>query len=414
MSSKYLCLLLSAGILLKPFSAEKRNDNSDPETNDRRGKQFSFFQVIQFPNEACNGTGTGSGTCYTGQECTTRNGASIGPCANGFGVCCAFSISCGGTSAENLTVFTDANIPTGMGDCTVRICPANDNICQLRLDFDRFQISGPSTITTSVTQIQNGQAGALGTENSEVSQCNMDRFEVSSGSGVRPPIICGLNTGQHVFVDADSVCNALSFQFGPTTTMRTFQIRVTQYACDSPNLAPSGCTQFFTNPSGTVQTFNFGNGHLADQNQVMCVRQTQNSCRICWTTAMAIDFDVSGSATSGIGGGVGPTLSGVTSCCAPNTAGNNLQGLDCLSLPLAENAAGTANARSRFCGRKAGLSSVAVINLTICSRSSPFRAVFRSNGFEVTDSVVTPVLATSESTNKDNGVKLIYFQDSVN
>eukprot|EP00094_Tigriopus_californicus_P009333 TCALIF_08999-PA protein Name:"Protein of unknown function" AED:0.18 eAED:0.18 QI:66/0.66/0.85/1/0.33/0.42/7/12/258 len=258
MSSKYLCLLLSAGILLKPFSAEKRNDNSDPETNDRRGKQFSFFQVIQFPNEACNGTGTGSGTCYTGQECTTRNGASIGPCANGFGVCCAFSISCGGTSAENLTVFTDANIPTGMGDCTVRICPANDNICQLRLDFDRFQISGPSTITTSVTQIQNGQAGALGTENSEVSQCNMDRFEVSSGSGVRPPIICGLNTGQHV-----------------------------------------------------------------------------------WSHNNHEDIPDSG-------------------------------------------------------------------------RSSPFRAVFRSNGFEVTDSVVTPVLATSESTNKDNGVKLIYFQDSVN
>lgn len=415
MRFRYFCVLFSSIFLFGEIAADERYTESANGSSNRRGKQFSLFQVIQFPNEACNGTSAGSGICYTDQECTNRNGASIGSCANGFGVCCAFSISCGATSSENLTTFTDTNIPMGMGECTATICPANNNICQLRLDFDRFQISGPSTITVSVIGILNGQASNAGTANSEVGQCNTDRFQVSSGSGIGPPVICGMNTGQHVFVNADSTCNALSFQFGPTTTARSFQIRVTQYSCDSPNLAPAGCTQYFTSATGTgtVQTFNFGSGHLANQNQVMCVRQNQNACRICWTTAMPTDFDVSGTVISGIGG-VGGTQTGVTSCCAPNAAGLNLQGLDCLSLPLAENAAGTINARSRFCGRNSGLTSIGVPNLTICSRASPFRVTFRSNGFEVTNPATPPILLISESTNKDNGVKLIYFQDNVN
>lgn len=53
--------------------------------------------------------------------------------------------------------------------------------------------------------------------------------------------------------------------------------KVTQFSCSYPNLAPTGCVQYFfgENPA-TVQSFNYdgGNGrHLANQDQQICIRQ---------------------------------------------------------------------------------------------------------------------------------------------
>eukprot|EP00095_Tigriopus_kingsejongensis_P004815 maker-scaffold1608_size33912-snap-gene-0.9 protein:Tk04815 transcript:maker-scaffold1608_size33912-snap-gene-0.9-mRNA-1 annotation:"hypothetical protein KGM_18655" len=285
----------------------------------------SYENVIRFPNEACNGTGNVVGTCYTDQECQTRNGMAMGACANGYGVCCAckyfnipvrtwpmyyihpnvlVTISCGQTSLENCTIFNDNTAPD-MGVCTGTICPISPNICQLRLDFMAFQISGPVTDSIQVTDILNGFSISpitgsppvpRGIPNSAVGQCLTDIFQVTSGSANNPPGICGMNSDEHMFVDADESCNALSFQFGGGNFNREFSIKITQYTCDSPNLAPSGCTQYFVteNGRGQVQTFNFAGGlHLSDQNQVMCVRQNRDSCRICWTAMNNDDFDVS-------------------------------------------------------------------------------------------------------------------------
>ena len=49
---------------------------------------------------------------------------------------------------------------------------------------------------------------------------------------------------------------------------------ISQFKNTFVNLAPSGCTQyFFGSDEGTVKSFNFdGNSHLAEQNQVVCVR----------------------------------------------------------------------------------------------------------------------------------------------
>ncbi len=102
-------------------------------------------------------------------------------------------------------------------------------------------------------------------------------------------------------MDATPACNCLAFQLGGTgigavIPTRSFSIKVifsvmsqaiincngtypwkvTQYTCDYPNLAPSGCVQFFFGSNmGQVQTFNYNNGagqHLSDQDQVICVR----------------------------------------------------------------------------------------------------------------------------------------------
>ncbi len=53
-----------------------------------------------------------------------------------------------------------------------------------------------------------------------------------------------------------------------------FNIQITQYSCDFPNLAPSGCTQyFFGSETNIVQSFNYeGQQHLSNQKQTICVR----------------------------------------------------------------------------------------------------------------------------------------------
>lgn len=49
-----------------------------------------------------------------------------------------------------------------------------------------------------------------------------------------------------VYVDASNSCNQLAFQLASaaaTTITRSWSIKVTQYSCDYPNLAPNGCDQ---------------------------------------------------------------------------------------------------------------------------------------------------------------------------
>ena len=47
-------------------------------------------------------------------------------------------VSCGESSSENCTYFiSDGN---EVGQCRIKICPCSDNICQLRLDFPKFDI----------------------------------------------------------------------------------------------------------------------------------------------------------------------------------------------------------------------------------------------------------------------------------
>ena len=109
-----------------------------------------------------------------------------------------------------------------------------------------------------------------------------------------------------MYVDSSEACNDLTFQLGQmgvgtSVAARQWSIKITQYSCDHPNLAPDGCTQyFFGSASQTVQTFNFAGGqHLANQDQNICVRRERGNCRICWTTQQPADFAVSGPTAGG-------------------------------------------------------------------------------------------------------------------
>merc|ERR1719445_946299 len=72
--------------------------------NNRTGRAFSLFSIVQFPNAGCTGSSSSTtyGTCYTATECENAGGSADGNCAAGFGVCCLITTnSCGSTISTN-------------------------------------------------------------------------------------------------------------------------------------------------------------------------------------------------------------------------------------------------------------------------------------------------------------------------
>jgi hypothetical protein len=369
----------------------------------RDGKLLSVFQVVKFPNGACEVSGgSQNGTCYTTEECSNRDGTADGECADGYGVCCIFKVGCGTKTSENNTYFEATSLSSG--ECTMTTCPSNSNICQIRLDFDTFVVTGPSTETTVAFEQLNGNALKTGNgkDASLASTCATDVFHVTNAPNL--PELCGTLSGEHVYFEANNACHDLTFNLGQvgvdaTLATRKFSIKVTQFTCDYANLAPTGCDQYFFNDAGTgtVQTFNYG-AHLANQHQTICVRRELNQCKICWYAVAVTDVRVSGSAA------LVKNVVDQSVCCGYGAEGTKTSGYDCLMIPGAAKKADSAPVPPTQCGGLGGLVTASgTTPATICSRSSPFRIEFFSDGFEVAGAIL-------EAMTKPVGFKVNYDQ----
>merc|ERR1719422_1445511 len=91
-----------------------------------------------------------NGTCYTADECTSRDGVASGSCAEGYGVCCIITVSCGGSTSENCTYLSQAASTTPNTDsddlnqqCSYSICPRTSTVNRIRLDLMMFMIAPP-------------------------------------------------------------------------------------------------------------------------------------------------------------------------------------------------------------------------------------------------------------------------------
>lgn len=350
---------------------------------------------------ACTGSSSLNGTCYTASECTNKGGTSAGSCANGFGVCCTFVLGCGGKISENCTYFQSPTSPS-TGACSATICKCSSDICQLRLDFSTFVITGPNTYTLS--SLYTGNGGAVVTEAgmtlSPGTQCMTDTFSVT-GYGSSPPVICGTNTGYHMYVDANPACNTLLFQLTPTavgTTLATRQwnIKISQISCFSAWLPPQGCTQYYTGISNYFNSYNYAGGVLlANQKQTICMRRERGYCKMCISPSSitgSTDFSVSGLTT----------IKGFNNvkCCAYGTKGitDTTAGYDCLIIPNAYKTAGT-HINNQFCGRYLVTAASATTGgKTVCTIQIPFNVQFLTDAF----TNIGPASTT--------GFKLIYYQ----
>ena len=111
------------------------------------------------------------------------------------------------------------------------------------------------------------------------------------------PIICGYNTGQHMFVPASDQCNQIQINIdtGTTTTTRKWQIKTTQYTCENEMAPVADCLQYHTAQYGTIASFGWDTSastvatsqtHLVNQYYDICIRRTRSYCSICYTPAV--------------------------------------------------------------------------------------------------------------------------------
>ena len=173
---------------------------------------------------------------------------------------------------------------------------------------------------------------------------------------------------------------------------------MTQFSCDYENLAPQGCLQyhFGNSGAGNVESFNFNAGagiHLANQNQMICVRREANMCKICWSPAAAGDFSLS-KGTAAVTGSMAMAAKGHNSpaFCGYGADGKGTLGYDHVIIPQPENTASPAVAglgTSKFCGSTLALAAgtgtadqMEQDPATVCSKSVPFNIRFLSDNTE--------------------------------
>merc|ERR1712241_1639167 len=402
---------------------EELNDSINEVSSDREKKVLPVFQIVKFPNDICSGSSL-NGTCYTSEECSNKGGKNDGSCASGFGVCCTFTLSCGGSSSENQTYIVQSSVTSLTSPCTYTICPTTSNICRIRFDFTTFVLATAVLGTTS-----SGAVPAAGSLNgAAVGDCTTDSMYIGGAMGGGTPVICGTNTGYHMIVDADptgATCHKAIFNVGgTTTTSRSWNIRVTQYACgDYDSSGWPGCLQYYTATANTVQNFGFSPTattvtstvtHLSEQKYDICIRRASGYCYIYYSPTLGTDatdaailqvsFGLSLSSAAIILSDVG------TSCTLDwlEIPGGDTQAIAAIAIAAATNS-------NRFCGRIFTVIDANAITITICTRQQPFRIGVNFDNTEVHTAATADMAQLGEQSRFPGGIigfKLTYFQRS--
>jgi len=374
------------------------------ESRDKTKKAIGIFNIVKFNNDVCDTGNAMNGTCYTAEECTNRNGVASGSCADGYGVCCVITLTCGATTRENCTYLSQDMSATPARDsddsrsCSYTICPVTSDVRRIRLELTTFDIEGP--FTPALDGAAGATAGSVATTdaNTAIGQCRGDQFVAATGLG-SSPIICGTNAGQHMILDTDgTMCVKAMFTFSTSgNVQRSYRIHNVQFGGNNDMGGPAGCLQYYTGEMGTVNSFNWngiGAGvHLANQDYDVCIRQRADACRICWAPITTGTFGgaiAQGSfgVSNGASGAAAPK-GGVGAGCdeAANAKSNDFVTIlggnpAATNLVDAKLAAGEGGS-DVFCGRYfSNVAAGGTTDVTICSRVTPFRLGVHFDDFE--------------------------------
>jgi hypothetical protein len=399
----------------------------------RGGKALSVFNVVKFPNDACGASNGFNGTCYTTSECSALGGTASGTCASSFGVCCVFSIACGGSSSANnsYAIISSYSTSTDSDPCTYTFCPTSTDVCKLRIDFDTMVLTAPSGVSST----------PAAADSITVGDCTVDSLTVSNPGGSTPPTICGYNTGQHMFVPASVACNQINIDIdtGTTSTTRKWQIKVTQYECGNLMAPEQDCLQYHTASSGTIASFNWDTSsstvsasqyHLTSQYYDICIRRARSYCSVCYspeisstTTGTAASFGISaGSVAATQTNAIGSICVGTTTLST--TIGTNVglgDYLDIVALQPSTGTTGTLN-ENRFCGVLFNAAAAPqTTHATACSWAVPFKVGVHFDGDDAIGA--PPTAANRDDVENDpasttgaglgySGFYLAYWQNS--
>lgn len=338
-------LVFLAVVILTNVNGIPEGDVSAGSDLSRNKKHFSLFSVVTFKNEECSSESTFTGgvvqgTCYTATECTDKKGTKSGNCASGFGVCCIFisATSASATISENRTYIRNKLFPatdTEGAGTTIEytISKMQSDVCQLRLDFQTFIIAGPANTDENIAD----GPTTLGTH------CN-DQFSVTLTSNFKVPILCGVMTGEHLYMDMgpDSTDNAVIAIKQASTTVaagtagilaadatRIWSFKTSQIPCWAPYRAPDGCHRYFTQHTGQIISPNFAReptplaanlganklnagNDLAGQFLKTCLRREKGMCCTMFQVCNSFEGTDLGEATQAGGAAAQQTLNVVS------------------------------------------------------------------------------------------------------
>ncbi|XP_064096977.1 neuropilin-1-like [Macrobrachium nipponense] len=226
---------------------------AEESSSDRDSKLFPVVQIVTFENGPCT-AGTGErGTCYSQKECETLQGSASGTCANGFGVCCVLQATCDGTISVNGTYFTNPGYPSSYaspGMCSVLLKPPAGT-CQILIDFDAFNLMGPVE-----------------------GECGNDTFVVMGANpGSTVPVLCGDNSGQHIYLDVDNTNDPIQLIVTNSANSygRQWKAGITFIGENDPCKAPPRCLQYHKNTAGSIMSFNYGSNPMMLTNQLYSI-----------------------------------------------------------------------------------------------------------------------------------------------
>jgi len=237
----------------------------------------SLFSITPYTCELKDNLG--SGTCYTLLDCLKKNGTAHGKCAGIFGVCCLVGDVEGNTTiTANGGTFTSPGFSSSARSLDARegraleddiyvavLTPSSDKV-QMLLEFIGFDIMGPTE-----------------------GDCDKDMFEIVGNPGrAQVPILCGENAGQHMYIDIsnfDVSTDEMSLKVTLSSDVydRKWKIEVsyfTEYQTSDPR-----CLQYFTETSGSIMSFNYGDNaqNLNDQMYSVCFAYLSDYCDIGFT-----------------------------------------------------------------------------------------------------------------------------------
>jgi len=409
----------------------------------RTAKHFSLFSVVTFKNEECTSEttlagGARAGTCYSATECSDKSGTKSGNCASGFGVCCVFinKVVAAATVTENRTWIRNAEFPTYATqttalDVSYTIKKMQTDICQIRLDFELFQIAGPSNSLENIPT-------------SSYNNCNRDKLlvtttDLSTEQISDPGGLCGSLTGEHLYYDLTPThTNTMTIKLTtvatgttgtaitPVLANRIWDFKVSQITCYASYRAPPGCQRYLMTETGQITSLNYrrvqtgvssGDGagqntglELAGQRLNTCIRRSKGMCcveyHLCqryngialgdtlnigadgdgfhmgtWNEAWSIDIDVTPYTEASGDSGYWPDMGYVDAGCTS----------DYVEIPSSYTGTCGANfgakhfITTRYCGSKLGFNvggntGADLLNSApICDCSEPFRVTHMSD-----------------------------------
>ncbi|XP_055371503.1 uncharacterized protein LOC129605639 [Condylostylus longicornis] len=157
--------------------------------------------------------------------------------------------------------------------CTFTIA-LNENIQQILLEFLIFELRRPTD-----------------------GNCDDDEFLVTGQNrNFIVPLLCGINTGQHMFIDVDKSPTKIIHLsiYGKLPYQRTFNIKVTQV---QNRITSKGCLQYFSGRNGIIKSFNYDvvgdtvdskeeASYFNNLNYAICIEREENMCSITYTNVI--------------------------------------------------------------------------------------------------------------------------------